>query len=134
MSDMTENAAAAETAPEADGGSEQLPADHPLVKALAAQKATIKELKSNLESEAAGVPSKVAAGLRAHLVELHGIDPEDAELFLTATDPELLLKQVNRLIGPDKQNRKNYVPGEGRNPNAEPTSDLKEFARNLFGT
>lgn len=47
---------------------------------------------------------------------LHEIDAEDAELFLTADEPELLLKQVTRLLGQtDKQRKSNYVPREGTN-------------------
>jgi hypothetical protein len=42
--------------------------------------------------------AKVAEALKSHLVSLHQIGDDDAELFLTATDPELLLKQVTRLM------------------------------------
>lgn len=134
----------------------ELPADHPLVKALAAQKAEIKDLKTKAkrldeieeatkseaeksadriaraEAEAATVPVKVAAALREHLVALHEFDPEDAELFLTADEPQLLLKQVTRLlVQSDKRQRKNHVPREGRNPTAADNEDAA-FARNLF--
>lgn len=86
------------------------------------------------EAEVASVPAKVADALKAHLVELHQIDADDAELFLTATEPDLLLKQVSRLVGQqDKRKPKNYVPREGGNPSATETSDMREFARNLFG-
>lgn len=136
---------------------EQLPDDHPLVKTLAAQKQTIADLKpkakraeeleqahmsegeksakriADLEGEVASVPTKVADALRAHLVELHKIDKDDAELFLTASDPDLLLKQVTRLLDQSGKRRKNHVPREGENPAAAPTSDIREFTRNLFG-
>lgn len=136
--------------------SEQLPNDHPLVKTLNAQKAELKELRpkarrlteleqsqmtegektaqriSDLEGEVASVPARVAEGLRSHLVELHKIDKDDAELFLTATEPELLLKQVTRLLDQSGKRRKNHVPREGENPNAAATSDVREFTRNLF--
>lgn len=46
--------------------------------------------------EAASVPRKVAATLRDHLVQLHGISTEDADLFLTSEDPDTLLKQATR--------------------------------------
>ena len=59
---------------------------------------------SKAEAEAASVPQKVAESLKEHLVGLHKISDEDAELFLTATDPELLLKQVNRLVAQTPQN------------------------------
>lgn len=135
----------------------ELPADHPLVKTLAAQKATIKELKPKAasydelvearksdtekandriaaaEAEAATVPAKVADALRTHLVALHGIDAERAELFLTATDPEVLLKQVAALVGEsDKRQKKNVVPREGANPTPGDGSE-REFVRNFFG-
>jgi len=86
------------------------------------------------EAEVASVPAKVAEALKTHLIELHGIDAEDAELFLTATEPDLLLKQVTRLVfQSDKQSKKKHVvPREGNAPSA-PTSDLREFTRNLFG-
>ncbi|MEE2058966.1 hypothetical protein [Rhodococcus artemisiae] len=138
--------------------SQDLPSDHPLVKTLAAQKATIKELKSKAsrldeleeaqkseaekaadriakaESEAASVPAKVSDALKAHLVALHNIDADDAELFLTANDPEILLKQVTRLVeSSGKRQKKNHVPREGNNPNSGPETDEREFVRGLFG-
>ena len=137
---------------------EQYPADHPLVRRLETLKTELKEAKPKLrrlteleeaaktdaeksadriskaEAEAASVPAKVADALRTHLVALHEVDPEDAELFLTATDPELMLKQVTRLLGQDKR-RKNHVPREGQTPvsTATETSDMREFTRALFG-
>ncbi len=87
------------------------------------------------EAEVASVPAKVAEALKVHLIARHKIDAEDAELFLTATEPELLIKQVDRLLGQsDKSKRKNRVPGEGANTKAETNSGLREFARDLFGT
>ena len=137
---------------------EQYPADHPLVKRLETLKTELKEAKPKLrrlteleeaaktdaekfadriskaEAEAASVPAKVADALRTHLVALHEIDPEDAELFLTATDPDLMLKQVTRLLGQDKR-RKNHVPREGQTPHtaAGETDEMREFTRALFG-
>lgn len=119
-----------------------LPDDHPLVKTLEAQKATIKELKekaarlaqiedeqkteaervaerlATAEAEAASVPQKVAEQLRGYLIGLHGISNEDAELFLTANDPELLLKQVTRLVSqapkPPSPNPQQGNPSQAR--------------------
>lgn len=134
----------------------QLPADHPLVKTLAAQKAAIKELKAKAsrldeieeaqKSEAekvadrlakadaavAGVPSQVTEALKAHLVTIHEIAAEDAELFLTATDPETLLKQVDRLVGQSGK-RKNIVPREGRTANPAAADPTREFLRSING-
>lgn len=86
------------------------------------------------ETEVASVPAKVADALRTHLVALHDIDQDDADLFLTANDPELLLKQVTRLIGQNDKRKKNgnYVPREGQSP-AAAGGDL-ETVRSLFSS
>lgn len=86
------------------------------------------------EAEVAAVPSKVADALRAHLVALHEIDADDAELFLTANDPELLLKQVTRLTGRESDQKKtgNRAPREGATPTAREDEGL-ETVRSLFG-
>lgn len=119
-----------------------LPDDHPLVKTLEAQKLTIKELKEKAtklaqiedeqkseaekaaerlaaaEAEAASVPQRVAEQLRGYLIGLHSISDEDAELFLTANDPELLLKQVSRLVSqapkPPSPNPQQGNPSQAR--------------------
>lgn len=87
------------------------------------------------EAEVASVPTKVADALREHLVALHEIDKEDAELFLTASDPELLLKQVTRLLGQsDKRRKPHVVPGEGKTPTVTPgDADRRAFVRQLTG-
>lgn len=89
------------------------------------------------DAEVAAVPAKVADALKQHLVDLHKIDVEDAELFLTATEPDLLLKQVTRLLArSDEQTAAqkkagNHVPREGNNP--KPGDDpLRDFTRTLF--
>jgi predicted phage tail protein len=85
------------------------------------------------EAEVASLPAKVADALRTHLVALHEIDKDDAELFLTATDPELLLKQVTRLIGQsDKRKKTNTVPREGQTSSTSGDDEVREFARGLF--
>jgi len=149
---------------------EDYPPDHPLVKALANNKAKLAKLhermdpnrlneletkasrlaeieeasKSNeektadriaqAEAQAASVPAKVADALRTHLIALHEIDQEDAELFLTASDPELMLKQVSRLLGQQDKKRKNHVPREGTKPEVSAAAtDMREFAHQLFG-
>jgi len=86
------------------------------------------------EAEVAAVPSKVAEALKAHLVTLHDIGDEDAELFLTANDPDLLLKQVGRLVGRQAESKKqgNHVPREGANTPPSKSGDEREFVRNLF--
>lgn len=85
------------------------------------------------EAEVASIPVKVADALREHLVALHEIDKDDAELFLTANEPELLLKQVTRLLGQSDKRRKqnNVSPREGTNPQSG-NDEMREFTRNLF--
>lgn len=85
------------------------------------------------EAQVAEIPSQVAAQLRDHLVELHKIDKDDAELFLTATEPDLLLKQVSRLMSREKPRGTNYVAREGTTRTTKP-SDERETARDLFGS
>ncbi|ORA23407.1 hypothetical protein [Mycobacterium aquaticum] len=98
-----------------------------------AQKAADRIAKA--EAEVAGVPAKVAEGLKAHLVALHKIADEDAELFLTATDPDLLLKQAARLLAQSGGKRKNnnYVADQGNGDKPEKPSGMREFTRELFG-
>lgn len=90
---------------------------------------------SKADAEVASVPAKVADALRTHLVGLHGIEAEDAELFLTANDPELLLKQVGRLLGQsDKRQKKNYVSREGsQSTSNSQADDSRQFVRDFFG-
>lgn len=138
---------------------EQLPVDHPLVKRLETLKAENKDLKpkakklteleeaakpeaertankiASLETEVASVPAKIAAGLREHLVALHEIDKDDAELFLTGDTPELLLKQVTRLLdqsGTGGSKRKNYVSKEGTPQRKPAENENAKFASSLF--
>lgn len=95
------------------------------------------ERATKAEAEVAKVPSLVAGQLREHLVKLHKIDSEDAELFLTASDPELLLKQVDRLLAQGSQRKKNgnFVPREGSNQHSDKANgEMREFARQLFGS
>lgn len=87
------------------------------------------------EAEVATVPNKVADALREHLVALHEIDKDDAELYLTASDPELLLRQVAGLVAKsDKRKKTHVVPGEGKTPSIAPgDADRRAFVRRLTG-
>jgi hypothetical protein len=92
------------------------------------------EKLTKAEAEVAQIPARVAEQLRGHLVALHEINGDDAELFLTANDPELLLKQVQRLVGRESERKKqgNFVPREGStSKNIE--GDEREAVRSLFG-
>ncbi|MBF6133503.1 hypothetical protein IU501_10880 [Nocardia otitidiscaviarum] len=83
------------------------------------------------EAEVAAIPAKVAAALRDHLIELHSISDED-QVLLTADEPELLLKQVARLVGlGDKRKKPNHVPREGQNQTPA-EDDMRAFTRQLF--
>lgn len=132
-----------------------LPDDHPLVKRHEALKAEAKELRpkaklvddaedakktdaqkiADLTKQVEGVPAAVAAGLREHLVELHGIDKDDAELFLTGTTPELLLKQVTRLLDQSSGSgkRQNHVPREGTKLSRPKPDSTREFLHAITG-
>ncbi len=85
------------------------------------------------EAEVAKVPTLVTEALKAHLVDLHKIGEEDAELFLTASNPDLLLKQVDRLMARSAPAPKtpNHVPREGANPTA-PENEARDSVRRLF--
>lgn len=140
---MSENQTeSAETATEVSEAPQMavLPEDHPLVKTLAAQKLTIKELKDKAarldELESAQLSESEKAKKRAEQAEAralaaeasaarwriaakHGISDEDAELLLTGTDEETLNRQAERLAArtPSK-NDGLYVPAEGKVPSA----------------
>ncbi len=94
---------------------------------------------SDAGAEVATVPSKVADALRDHLVGIHEINEEDAELFLTATTPELLLKQIERLTARNEEAGKPRSPrpdrSQGRPAPTGPTdpraADLAQIEADL---
>ena len=157
MSDVTTAEVTEKVTEETTPDAEVVPADHPLVKTLAAQKAQLKEFKAKAseldqireaqkseaekvaerlakaDAEVAGIPSRVTEALKAHLVTIHEIAAEDAELFLTATEPETLLKQVDRLVAQSSGKRKNIVPREGHTPNPAAVDPTREFLRSING-
>ena len=118
------------------------------LKAAAVELAAIKESQktdvqktadrlATADAEVATIPAKVSEALREHLVALHKIPAEDAELFLTASDPAVLLKQVERLMArgsEDAAERKkhgNFVPREGTNSQSGSGGD-REVVQSLF--
>ncbi|HZL05210.1 MAG TPA: hypothetical protein VFE45_07290 [Coriobacteriia bacterium] len=118
--------------------------DYEDLKGKAAQLATIEQANLSevektaqkiaaAETQVAQIPAKVADSLRTHLIALHEINAEDAELFLTATDPELLLKQVQRLTGRESDRKKHgaYVPREGATTTTV-EGEAVETVRELF--
>lgn len=133
-----------------------LPDDHPLVKRHEALKEENKTNKAkakivddaekakqtdaekiaNLTGEVESLPKKVAEALREHLVALHEIPKERAELFLTADNPELMLRQVTALLedsGSGGSKRKNYVNKEGNSNGKPAVNENAKFASSLFG-
>ena len=119
-------------------------ADYEDLKGKAAQLATIEQANLSevektaqkiaaAETQVAQIPAKVADSLRTHLIALHEINAEDAELFLTATDPELLLKQVQRLTGreSDRKLHGNHVSREGTTSTTV-EGEAVETVRELF--
>ena len=120
------------------------------LKAAAVELAAIKESQKTdvqktadriaaADAEIAKIPAKVSEALRDHLVALHKIPAEDAELFLTASDPEVLLKQVERLMARGAEDvaaskkHGNHVPREGNTPAAPKSGEGREAVRSLFG-
>lgn len=71
------------------------------------------ERLAEAKTEADQIPEKVASTLKSHLVQLHEITDEDAELFLTATDPDVLLKQVQRFVERSIKPKGSVVPTQG---------------------
>jgi hypothetical protein len=107
-------------------------ADYEDLKSKAAQITEANEKAAQAEASVAEIPAKVAGVLRDHLVSLHGIEKDDADLFLTANDPELLLKQVQRLVGRGSSSTaSNFVPREGTSTSAG-SDGMREFTRSLF--
>jgi hypothetical protein len=106
--------------------------DYSDLKAKAARVDELEGKASEAEAAAANVPSLVADALRDHLKTIHEIPDDKAELFLTATDPALLLRQAAALVG-DTKKRGNHVPREG-NATIPPASDpRREFLRTVMG-
>ncbi|AKF14443.1 hypothetical protein SEA_FLAGSTAFF_6 [Mycobacterium phage FlagStaff] len=141
--------------PKRDALYEDLPDDHPLVKAYERVKADNKVLKpkaqqvddaenakktdaekiAGLQAQVDSLPKAVAESLREHLVQIHGFDKDQAELFLTGDTPELMLRQANALLeqGGAGAKRKNYVKDEGTKNGKPQADDNASFAKSLFG-
>lgn len=141
--------------PKRDALYADLPDDHPLVKAYERVKADNKVLKpkaqlvddaenakktdaqkiADLQGKVDALPAEVALALREHLVELHSIEQDDADLFLTGATPELMLKQVKGLLeksGGTGPKRGNHVRREGTPQQRSQGSDeTRDFVRTL---
>jgi len=108
-------------------------ADYEDLRGKAAQIDQANEKVAEAEAALADVPAKVASELRTHLIALHGIEADDAELFLTASDPAKLIQQVQRLVGRNATGQ-NFVPREGTTPTSPADNDERAVARAVFGT
>lgn len=93
------------------------------------------EKAAQAQAEVAKVPSLVSEALRSHLVSIHSIDADKADLFLTATDPELLLRQVQALVGTEADRKKNgnRAPREGQEPDTSGGNGDRALVGQLFG-
>jgi len=100
---------------------------------LAKQLDEAKQRVEKAEAELASLPQKVAEQLRKHIVAIHEISDEDAALFLTADDPETLLKQAYRLVE-QTQRPSNFVPRAGANPRPPitPEDEIRRTLEALF--
>lgn len=114
----------------------RLPDNHPLVTAYERQKQEneglrekarrLDELEESQKTETEKVaerlaeaertveqiPTKVAEALRAHLVSIHSISDEDRDLYLTSSDPDVLLRQAKGLVDKGRA-RTGVVPTQG---------------------
>jgi len=72
--------------------------------------------------------------LRFKVATRYGVSDEDADLFLTGTDEDTLVKQAERLSQRNDLQLKqgNHVPDEGKPLTAQEGSDAA-FARSFFG-
>jgi hypothetical protein len=104
--------------------------DYDDLKVKAGEKATADERIAALERE---VETTRREALRRRVQAAHGINDEDADLFLTGTDEESLTKQAQRLAAreTERKNNGNHVPREGNNPQRA-SDPMREFARQVF--
>lgn len=86
----------------------------------------------SLEADAATARTE---SLRLRVATKHGINDEDADLFLTGSDEETLTKQAARLAErvEDRKKQGNYAPNEGKTPPAAGDDPTREFLRQATG-
>lgn len=121
----------------------QLPADHPLVRTLAAQKETIKELRDKAhrldeieesqktetqkaaerlaEAEQKAAVAEARA-IRREVALEHRLTGDDAVLLDTIVDEDAMRRLAQRLAADADKSQKNHVPREGNNPRPAATS------------
>lgn len=126
----------------------RLPDDHPLVKTLAAQKASIADLKSKVSDQRtdaeriADLEKQVAGSqldaLRFKVASKYGISDTDIDTFLTGTDEDTLTRQAQRLAELSKASTTPtgaYVPQSGHQPSAPAlnSDELENALRRKLG-
>lgn len=140
--------------PPTDAPPVELPADHPLVKTLAAQKAEIKALKEKAnrldelesaqksaeekaaEREAAAEKRAADAEARAARREValeHKLSTDDAALLDAVSDETAMRALAARLAKQaEGKTKSNHVPNEGKSQPAS-TDERRAFVRQLTG-
>lgn len=105
-------------------------ADYDELREKASEKATADERIAALERE---VEQSKREALKRRVQAAHGIDEEDADLFLTGADEEALTAQAKRLVARESERKQNgnHAPREGTNP--QPGNDeMRGFVRDMF--
>ncbi|AYF29303.1 hypothetical protein CSH63_17895 [Micromonospora tulbaghiae] len=77
-----------------------------------------------------------AKTLRREVALEHHLSGDDAALLDAITDEAAMRRLAERLAkgADDRRRRNNHVPREGSNQHSgKPSTDMREFARNLFG-
>lgn len=105
--------------------------DYDELKVKAGEKQTLEERIAEMEQRTA---QAVATALRSDIAAEFGISKEDRDLFLTASDEDMLRAQAKRLADRDAERKKKspHVPKEGNVTNPNDNGE-REFARQLFG-
>lgn len=106
-------------------------ADYDTLKAQAAGAKTVEQQLAEMQQLASKAQRDALA---SRIAAKHGITPDDADLFLTASDEETLTAQAERLAGRGAERRKqgNYVPNEGKTSTPSGDPEIRQFARQLF--
>lgn len=98
------------------------------------QKTEAQKLADARDAAISDAAAARAEALRWRVAAKHGISDEDADLFLTGTDEETLTKQAARLAQTTSSKKNSRVVSrEGTTTSKPAESDVREFARNLFG-
>ena len=137
----TTEATTAETLPDDQTLAEQKKA----IRELKAKAQRLDEIEQAQKSEAEKAADRIRAleedaaearreALRFKVASKFGITDEDADLFLTGSDEETLVKQAERLGAREADRKKNgnHVPREGNNPTSTGDQGDLAFAKALF--